>query len=78
MSGKTQNYSVVCNCSICGKGIFIPVVNMWAYKRSDYFNNGNIRYFCSWGCMRKYDKDHEAAKLHKKLKAMRAVAEDEY
>lgn len=42
-------------CPICGK-TFLRKDMDWAYQRSD--RSGTKTYFCSWGCMRKYEKTH--------------------
>lgn len=39
-------------CYQCGKEFFPAVPTEWGYKRDD----GRIRYFCSWPCLRDYDK----------------------
>ena len=56
---KNQSISLLCNCDVCGREIFIPVVRYWAYKRSDHHHNGDSKYFCGWNCMRKYEKEYE-------------------
>ena len=38
-------------CPVCGK-VFILVDDEWAYKR---IQGHKAMYFCSWGCMGKYD-----------------------
>ena len=38
-------------CPVCGK-VFILVDDEWAYKR---VHGHKQMYFCSWGCMGKYD-----------------------
>ena len=53
---------IPCTCFTCGKVFVPPLKTMWAYKRTSKENfrlNGESRlYFCSYGCMRQYDKDH--------------------
>ena len=39
-------------CHMCGKGFVVLHVDMWTYKRSE-------RYFCSYKCMRAFDKRKE-------------------
>lgn len=51
-------------CAICKK-VFYARENMYAYKRG-YDNNK--KFFCSYGCMRAYDKQ-EAAKKRSKQNA---------
>ena len=72
----------MCKCEICGKDFFVPVVGYWVYKREDYMGDGLTKYFCSWGCMRKFDKAYEEAKERKHAKrfpnARRKELLDEY
>ena len=42
-------------CPICKK-VFIPPTDDWVYKRKR--TTERITYFCSWGCMNKYDLQH--------------------
>ena len=48
-------------CYICKK-IFYARENMYAYKRG--YDNQK-KFFCSYGCMRAYDKQEAAKKLSK-------------
>ena len=48
------------NCPICGKEFFINGEE-WAYKRRDTPRGKQI-WFCSWGCMRKYEKGEQGLK----------------
>lgn len=50
MGGVTKS------CPICGKTFYIPCLNEWAYRR--YAKTGDL-HFCSWHCLREYEKDHE-------------------
>jgi len=54
-----QDKSVLCQCEVCGKNVFVPVIGMWTYKKADHHANGNIKYFCGWNCMRKYEKAYD-------------------
>ncbi len=47
-------------CASCGKFIYIPCCELWAYKRMLYkqHNGGVQQWFCSYGCMRKWDAEH--------------------
>ena len=45
-------------CPVCGKEFDVLWPDLWRYKR----NGGTAnywKYFCSWGCLRKYDKGRE-------------------
>lgn len=47
-------------CSVCGKFIYIPNCELWAYKRMLHIPHHSAvrQWFCSWGCMRKWDAAH--------------------
>lgn len=53
---------IPCTCHTCGKVFVPPLKTLWAYRRASKENlrlNGEGKlYFCSYGCMRKYDKNH--------------------
>jgi len=42
-------------CPICWK-VFIPHSESWAYKRRTH--EKVTVYFCSWGCLQKYEQQH--------------------
>lgn len=52
-------------CWICGKGINTTMNPEWVYKRKVYqkgkakYMNDKVAYFCSWTCMRNFDKEKE-------------------
>ena len=46
-------------CPICGKIIIRAYFGDYAYKRGPHT-------FCSWGCMRKYDRDPSLIGKYKK------------
>ena len=46
-------------CKQCGKKFFIPACDTWVYKR------GETVYFCTWGCMRTFDRIKEKEKERK-------------
>lgn len=52
-------------CEICGK-VFIPQeLTSYTYKRTV---NGLLKYFCSWSCMRKFDKERGFSYQNKEIK----------
>lgn len=55
-------------CAICGKEIVITAG--WAYKVKP--SKGATKYFCTYGCMRKFEKAHQEPE--KKLPEMEASA----
>ena len=74
---EERMYSIVCNCATCGKEMFVPVANMWAYKRGYYLGEGSTKYFCKWSCMRKFEKEYEEKKARRKVEAInKRVAEN--
>lgn len=47
-------------CPVCGHDRFIPDCETWVYQRWVKVGEKSARrYFCSWTCMRKYDKQHD-------------------
>jgi hypothetical protein len=63
--------SEICNCGYCGKEFFVPIVNEWVYRRKDFIalpKTGELKFFCSWGCMRKFDKEYEEKLNEKRAK----------
>ena len=68
------NYGDIRICPVCGKE-FLPTEE-WVYKRAG-------KRLCSYTCMRKYDKEHEAlVAQHRKagaaLKKARRAEKEEY
>ena len=51
-------------CPQCGKMFFLDDPTQWAYKR---LIKGHKKFFCSWSCVRAYDRKQE----EKRLKAKR-------
>lgn len=43
-------------CPVCGKQFAVLYPHLWRYKRP---KRGGEHYFCSWGCLRAYDKEGE-------------------
>ena len=51
-------------CKECGKQFVLPGgPDMWAYYTHW---RGKKRYFCSWGCLRAHEKEHEAKEAERK------------
>lgn len=51
-------------CPICGRKFYYYSADEWAYKKYD--KNNHMRYFCSWGCMRKWEKENANNKSKRK------------
>lgn len=46
-------------CDCCGKTFFLTP-DIWVYKKEFAINHKRpMKYFCSWGCLRKYEKARE-------------------
>ena len=41
-------------CPVCKRDFYVAYPDLWAYKRSH-------RYFCSWGCLRRFEKGGKEA-----------------
>lgn len=54
------DWTVPMYCDRCGRDIYVPEKKSWAYKKTPGSNqnitNYKTKYFCSWGCMREYEK----------------------
>ena len=48
------------DCPVCGKHFAMSRIDLWAYKRQE---NHQDNYFCSWRCLRAYDKQKEESKV---------------
>ena len=47
-------------CAICGKVFYPPDPGAWVFKRELERNHRHkVIYFCSWGCLRKYERGYE-------------------
>ena len=47
-------------CPVCGKDFWLSDASMWSYKKPRRGKNKSMHplYFCSWTCMRKWEKDN--------------------
>ena len=50
-------------CPECGKGFFVQYPSMWTYARRE---GPKTKYFCSYSCVRKYDKKKGEKKVGKR------------
>lgn len=47
-------------CAICNKPFYPPVLEEWRFRKLRNPGHGNaLVYFCSWGCMRKWEAGAE-------------------
>lgn len=65
--GRSQSWTTPVKCYQCGKDIYMLSQSDWAYKRNISKSKKSpvdiVAFFCSWGCMRKFDKEFgEASK----------------
>ena len=49
-------------CHCCHKEFVVPDTGSWIYKRREYKgkkgkDGQNLRYFCSWACLRAWEKE---------------------
>lgn len=64
MGKKTNYWENPLKCYSCGKDIYVANREMWAYKRYQAkrkYDKYTV-FFCSWGCMRKYDAKQKKGK----------------
>lgn len=54
---KIMDSSTFHSCKQCKKLFYIWNVNMWVYKIEH--KHSNFDYFCSWRCLRSYEKKHQ-------------------
>ena len=61
------------NCVKCGKTFEMPCGD-WAYKK---YKGRGIQYFCSWKCIREWEKEHEkpARKIDEREKIIQALSD---
>ena len=54
-------------CPMCSKRFYPMAVDEWVYKRPKKYNSktgaGGYMHFCSWSCLKKYDKQDEEERL---------------
>lgn len=59
-------------CAECGKHFFVPFRSDWVYKRARRVSVDAAEeqlYFCSWHCLRAYDKKMEERRKRGRKKA---------
>ena len=61
-----MNFLGESKCSVCGRIFFYTSADDWAYKRMDN-RHGKMKYFCSWTCLRIWEKKHENHKPKRKI-----------
>lgn len=57
-------------CPTCGKTFWVMHPTEWVYKRYRRRKDDvTTMFFCSWSCLRKFDKSREEKQKKKKIKA---------
>lgn len=69
--GDALNRSEVLVCPICGKHFFVPIMGEWVYHKTPNAVSRTSKYFCSWTCMRKYEKLEEEEEIKRFGRKMR-------
>lgn len=58
MSRRT-NFSDIKKCTMCNNHIYVPCVELWAYKRIKHCRSRKddnlYYYFCSWHCLQEFE-----------------------
>lgn len=54
-------------CPVCGKEFYISVCELWTWK---FIHDGQMRYFCSYGCRQAMRKSLEGAMEDKEEQAL--------
>ena len=52
-NNKNAHLLILKQCGRCGKRVFIPDTEKWAYR---YKSKNKTNYFCSWSCMQESRK----------------------
>lgn len=47
-------------CEICGNKFFVPVRDLWVYKK--HRHGGDYKWFCSYSCMTEFEKKQVVAR----------------
>lgn len=57
---EVTDYRAFYRCHICGKVFYTYDADDWVYQRTVYTKSRRNQrlWFCSWGCMRKWDAEH--------------------
>ena len=58
-------------CKNCGKEFEMPCGD-WAFKK---YKGRSILYFCSWKCIRAWEKVHEVSKIDQRERIIQALSD---
>lgn len=53
-------------CPICREVFTVPYPELWRYRKGSY-ESVKTTWFCSWGCLRKYEQQKEDKKMRQKV-----------
>ena len=54
------------DCPVCGRHFVITgMAEEWVYKKNKSWKKHVSLYFCSWRCLREYERKHEAKRSKK-------------
>lgn len=57
-----SDWPIKCECFRCGKAFYPEKREIWAYQRYAYkvdrTGSEKRRFFCSWRCLRAYDREY--------------------
>ena len=56
---KIRYFPITKKCGCCGKEFICHDPKTWAFKKYRINNRGasKLIYFCTWGCLRKWEKE---------------------
>ena len=68
---------IPCTCPVCGKVFYPAVKEQWVFRRYIMYGHRtgtqSEHLFCSWGCMRKYDREFVPPVSHRGRKKKEVV-----
>jgi hypothetical protein len=65
----------VCGCANCGKRFEVMWPHLWAYRRGQ---GTNVKFLCSWKCLRAYDEQRSGDNVEKRIKLTEAQKNEAY
>lgn len=65
----------ICGCPNCGKRFDVMWPHLWAYKRGQ---GTNVKFLCSWKCLRAYDEQRSGDNVEKRIKLTEAQKDEAY
>ena len=59
MTQFDTDQSMYHSCEECGKRFYVGIVDKWAWQKRKYGSGNKTAWFCSYKCMRAYEKKRE-------------------